>query len=82
MGNNIEDLRAELFKALEALNDPTKPLDIDRAKAVSEISQVIINSAKVEVEFMKTANSTKSKFFNKVNDLPNGITGITQHLIK
>jgi hypothetical protein len=53
MKNKIEDLRNHLFATLEALQDEEKPMDLDRAKTISDVAQVIINSAKVEVEFLK-----------------------------
>lgn len=51
--NKINDLRDHLFAALEGLADPDKPMDIARAKAISEVAQTVINSAKVEVDFLK-----------------------------
>lgn len=62
MKNKIEDLRNHLFVAIEALLDEDKPMDIDRAKAVADVAQVMINSAKVEVEFMKVTGGTGSGF--------------------
>jgi len=53
--NRIEDLRNHLFSVIEALTDETKPMDLDRAKAVADVAQVIINSAKVEVDFLKAS---------------------------
>jgi len=53
MKNKIEDLRNHLFAALEALADEDKPMEIERAKAISDVAQTIINSAKVEVDYMK-----------------------------
>lgn len=53
MKNRIEDLRNHLFAALEALADEDKPMEIERAKAISDVAQTIINSAKVEVDYMK-----------------------------
>lgn len=60
--NTIQDLRAHLFATLDALRDKEKPMDIERAKAVSEVAQVIINSAKVEVDHMKVAGGNGSGF--------------------
>ena len=60
--NTIADLRKHLFATLEGLQDKDKPMDIDRAKAVSEVAQVIINSAKVEVDHMKVAGGNGSGF--------------------
>ena len=42
--NNIDDLRAHLFETLAALRDKDKPMEIERAKAVTEVAQVIINT--------------------------------------
>jgi hypothetical protein len=51
MKNGITDLRNHLFATIEALTDPDNPMDIGRAKAVSDLAQTIINSAKLELEF-------------------------------
>jgi hypothetical protein len=53
MKNRMSDLRNHLFETLEMLKDKDAPMDLDRAKAVSEVAQVLINSAKVEVELVK-----------------------------
>lgn len=52
MKNKIEDLRNHLFATIEGLLDEDKPLDIDRAKAVAQVAQVMVESAKVEVQFL------------------------------
>ena len=51
--NTGEYLRQMLFKQLEALTDPAKTVDLKRAQVSNETAQVIINSAKVEVEYVK-----------------------------
>ncbi len=43
--NKMGDLRNHLFETLEALKDEEKPMDLERAKAISEIAQTIINQA-------------------------------------
>ena len=50
----IEDLRERLFETIDALLDPNKPLDIERAKAVAQVGSVIVESAKVEVRALET----------------------------
>lgn len=80
MSNNINDLRTHLFDALKGLKD--KSMDIETAKAISDISQVIVNSAKVEVDYAKATGSKGSGFLGKAEELPQGITGITQHRIR
>lgn len=84
MSNNIDTLREHLFKTLSALSDKENPMDIDRAKAISNVSQTIINSAMIEIKHAQLTGSKTSTFLeNKENVmLPSGITGITQHRIK
>jgi len=79
--NDINELRRHLFETLAALKDKDNPMDIDRAKAVSEVSQTIINSAKLEVEYAK-ATGAKISFIEVEKKLPIGITNITQHRLK
>lgn len=62
--NNIDELRSQLFTTLAALNDRDKPMEIERAKAIAEISQTIINTAKVEVEYLKVAGGAGTGFMN------------------
>lgn len=67
MKNKIEDLRDHLFETLEALKDDEKPMEIARAKTIADVAQVIINSAKIENEFLKITGGIKSTGF-----LPDG----------
>lgn len=67
MRNKINDLRNHLFETLEALKDEEKPMDLDRARAVAEVAKVIVESAKVEVSFLKVTGAVRS-----TNFLPDG----------
>lgn len=82
MSNNIDTLRDHLFKTLEALSDKTSPMDVARAKAISDVAQTIINSAMVEVKHAQVTGGKSSAFLDKAPELPNGITGIRQHRIQ
>jgi hypothetical protein len=42
-----------MFETIEGLLDKDEPLEIKRAEAVAKVGTVIVNSAKVEVDFMK-----------------------------
>ena len=59
--DKIQDLRHHLFETIEMLKD--KEMDIATAKAISEVAQVIINSAKVEVQFLKEMGSNRHTGF-------------------
>lgn len=60
--NKLEDLRNHLFAALEGLLDEDNPMDLDRAETVAKVAQVIVNSAKVEVDFQKAVGGIGSDF--------------------
>lgn len=64
---NISDLRNELFETIQALKDGK--IDVEKAKAISDIGQVIVNSAKTEVDFIKHAGGVGTGFieFNVAN---------------
>lgn len=71
MKNKIEDLRNHLFATIEGLLDEEKPLELDRAKAISEVAQTVINSAKVEVEFLKvTGGNSDTGFLTNKKAIP------------
>ena len=49
----MTDLRNHLFEVMEALKDEEKPMELARAKAVVDVAQALINSAKVEVDMQR-----------------------------
>ncbi len=61
--NTMTDLRNHLFEVMEALKDEEKPMDIPRAKAVVGVAQALIDSAKVEVEFLNAIDSSEATDF-------------------
>ncbi len=58
---NSQDLRDHLAKALQGIQDGT--MDVEKAKTIGELSQVAINLAKVEVDFVRANGGGKSDFF-------------------
>lgn len=51
----INDLRSTLFETLQAVK--SGDMEIDRAKAVSDIAQTIINTAKAEIDYAKATGA-------------------------
>lgn len=51
--NKMNDLRDHLFATLEALADKDEPMEIERAQAIASVANVIVQSAKVEVDYAK-----------------------------
>jgi hypothetical protein len=63
--NKIEDLRNHLFETLEDLRDKESPMEIERAKTIAAVAQVIVNSAKVENDFIELTNTKGSGFISE-----------------
>lgn len=79
----INDLRESLFATLQAVKDGS--IDIERARAVNEIGKTLIDSAKVEVDYLRTTGGGESSFIDGAigaDNLPHGITGRTVHRLK
>ncbi|KIP17052.1 hypothetical protein KY49_6729 [Burkholderia sp. MSHR3999] len=79
--NTIEDLRKHLFETLAQLRSKEQPMEIERAQAIAQVAQVVINSAKVEVEYLKIVGGKGTGFITESN-LPAGITGTQQHRLR
>lgn len=61
MRNTIETLRSTLFDTLQDVK--SGKMEIDRAKAICEISQTIVNTAKVEIDYARhTGANVNSQF--------------------
>jgi len=64
MKNTIDDLRNHLFATIEALMDSEKPMPVEQAKAINQTAQTLINSAKVEVQYLEaTGQDAGGTFF-------------------
>lgn len=70
MKNKIEDLRNHLFETIEALKDPDKPMDLDRAGSIAAVARVIVDSAKVEVDMVKAVGAAAGSGFLPVSAMP------------
>lgn len=77
---DIVALRSILFDTLHGLKNKT--LDVQRAEAIRDVAQVIVNSAKVEVDAMKVSGGIVGKDNSFFKTLPNGTNGVTIHKIR
>lgn len=82
--NNITAVRQHLLDTLADLRDRDKPMEVERARAVADVARVLVDSAKVEVDFIKATSGNGSEFLQpgQSSNLPDGITGIRRHLLK
>ena len=60
--NDINDVRSILFNTLHALGDKNNPIDLDRARTIGDIAKVLVDTARVEVDFVKHTGSNGSGF--------------------
>ncbi len=69
--STITEMRAHLMETLAALRDRDNPMDVDRARAVAQVAGVLVDSAKVEVEYIKaTGCEADSTFIASMNPSP------------
>ena len=73
---SMDDLRDHLDWLMKRLRDPDdKELDLDRAKLLIEAGQTVINSAKVEVDFMRVSGQMSDTGFIPVAEQPMALPG-------
>jgi hypothetical protein len=80
MSKTIEDLRDHLFATLQAVKDGS--LELDKARAINDVAKTIVDTAKVEVDYLRVTGGGESQFIDSAvgnDNLPPGITGITTH---
>lgn len=90
--NDINELREHLFATLRGLRDKDNPMEIDRARAVSQVAATLVDSARVEVEMLRVTGEQVGTGFIPLPDSPSkpeipsgfppGITSVRQHRMK
>ncbi len=71
--NKIDNVRDHLFMQLERLNDDSltpeqMEIEIEKAKAVSQVAATLIQTAKVEIDFINAMGvaESQSAFFSSI----------------
>ncbi len=85
MAKNLEDLREHLFATLDALRDKNKPMEIERAKAISDVAKQVIESAKAEVAYVKAigGDGVRLPVFKALPDeTKKPVAGVTTHRLR
>lgn len=59
--NGLDELREHLFATLRGVKDGS--MDIDRARAVVQVAGVLIDSARVEVDYARVTGETGGSTF-------------------
>jgi hypothetical protein len=68
MNNHIDTVRQSLLDTLADLRNREVPMDIERAKAVAQVASVLVDTAKVENEYLKITGQDHSKFLESPVD--------------
>jgi hypothetical protein len=68
--NQITEMRSFMFDQMRRLNDPNCDIDkeIKRTEAMVTVGKTLIESAKVEVDFIKVTNSVGTGFIPGVTN--------------
>lgn len=80
--NKISDLRNLMMETIERLIDPDDAMDAKRAVAISQLGNVVINSAKVELQAAKQFGNQNPDFFELGNGEPQPVKQIKAAPVK
>ena len=65
---HIDQVRQSLLATLADLRNKEQPMDIERAKAVAQVASVLVDTAKVENEYLKITGQDRSNFLETPPD--------------
>lgn len=61
---HIDQVRQSLLDTLADLRNRENPMDIERAKAVAQVATVLVDTAKVENEYIKITGQDRNSFLD------------------
>lgn len=67
---HINTLREHLLATLADLRNRENPMEPDRARAVAQVAAILVDSAKVEVDYLKATGQDRAPFIEQPNLLP------------
>ena len=89
---HITQVRQSLLDTLADLRNRENPMDLDRAKAVATVASVLVDTARVENEYLRITGTERAQFLEQPPELPapSGYTqgvvsrlpGVTSHRMK
>lgn len=79
MSTNIEDVRRHLLDTLADLRSKTNPMDPKRANAIAQVAAVIVDSAKVEVDYIRNTKARGTEFFGELPETKQISSGTVTH---
>ena len=67
---HINQVRQSLLDTLADLRNREAPMDIERAKAVAQVAGVLVDTAKVENDYLKITGQDSSQFLAQPDEAP------------
>lgn len=74
---HIDQVRQSLLDTLADLRNREKPMDIERAKAVATVASVLVDTAKVENEYLKITGQDRSGFLEQAPEVGTGVPQVS-----
>jgi hypothetical protein len=62
---HISQLRQDLLDTLKDLRNRVDPMEPDRARAIAQVASVLVDTAKVEVDYIKVTGQDRSGFLEE-----------------
>ena len=59
---HLNQLRQHLMDTLADLRNREAPMEPDRARAVAQVASVLVDTAKVEIDYLKATGQDRSEF--------------------
>lgn len=85
--NDINEVRDILFDTLRDLRNPDVKVDLDRAKLINDTAKHLIDTAKVENDYLRITNITRGSGFMPTGQptalpshIPTGSTSLAAQL--
>jgi hypothetical protein len=72
---HITELRQQLLDTLKDLRNRDQPMEPDRARAIAQVASVLVDSAKVEVDYLKVTDQDKSGFLEEPAQITSDASG-------
>ena len=75
---HITQVRQSLLDTLADLRNRENPMDVDRARAVAQVAGVLVDTARVEVDYIKACGGKDSSHFLEGSDTQEGAPALTK----
>lgn len=67
---HITQVRQSLLDTLADLRNRDNPMEVDRARAVAQVATVLVETAKVEIDYIKATGADRRDFLEPATTLP------------